>query len=115
MRQITLPLPPAINRMYKTTRFGGFYKSKEAKDWVTSALWEIKRQCKAIQKLTGPLYVGLTYFNKRDRDIDSMLKPTLDVLEESGLIENDMNIQHLNVKKCTDKVEPHVEIEIENL
>lgn len=109
---IILPLPPAINATYKTTRKGGFYKSTEAKDWEQESLWLLMKHPKALHKLTVPVYVGLSYFLSRDRDIDSMIKITLDILQKSGHVKNDNLIEHLNVKKFTDKKNPRVEIEL---
>ncbi len=107
---LTLPLPPTLNETYRMGK-GHYYKSKETKEWQEMVGWEIKRHYKSLHRLTGPLYVGLSLYLKRDRDIDSSTKGTLDSLE--GLVyENDKQIVHLNVKKCTDKINPHMEIEI---
>lgn len=112
---IALTLPPPINKTYKTTRSGGFYKSQLAKDWENESLWTIKSHCRSIHDFKRPVYVGLLYFINRDRDIDSSIKITLDVLQKSGLLKNDMDITHLNVKKEVDKKKPRLEIEIQNL
>jgi crossover junction endodeoxyribonuclease RusA len=113
----TLPLPPPLNAVYKTGQ-GRFYKSKKAKDWEQEAYFVIKsqtRRYKSLQELTSPLYVGITLFLKRDRDIDSSMKLLFDLLEDAGIIENDNLIEHLNIKKFMDKKNPRMEIEIETL
>jgi len=111
---ITLPLPPSINRTYKTGN-GHFYKSREAHDWETEALWEIKRQVRYPYPMLGRLSVHLTFYFERDSDIDSRIKAVLDVLQKGQAISNDRDITHLEVLKIIDKVKPRADIRIEKI
>lgn len=95
---MTVDLPPAINRMYKTTRQGGFYKTQEAKTWETTAGYQIMQQ-KPLRDLTGDIYVGIEMFFSRDRDVDSSVKVVLDLLQKQSIYVNDSQVVHLNVKK----------------
>lgn len=90
------------------------YKTPEAKKWQETLGWEAKRQGRSLQWLTDPIYVGITMFVSRDRDIDSSIKLTLDALN-GVLYRDDTQVVHLNVKKEYDKENPHMEIEIESM
>ena len=111
MINLTLSLPPTLNQTYGSAQ-GRFYKRKEVKEWETLAGWQVKSQCRSLQRLTTPIYVGITMFLKRDRDIDSCVKVILDLLQRTDIIENDNLIEHLNIKKLKDVKNPHLEIEI---
>ena len=109
----TLSLPPTTNAMYRFTGRGFMYKTKELKEWEIESGWKIKTSWKG-QTLTKQIYLGMMFFLKRDRDIDN-LKPIPDILESTGVIENDSQIIHMNIKKFEDKKNPRVEIEIQEL
>jgi len=113
MTELTLPLPTAINATYKTGN-GRFYKSEEAKAWEWDAKKAIRKQFKGGLYDTV-VYVGLEFFFKRDRDIDSGIKIVLDALQREGVIKNDNLIEHLNVKKYADKDNPRVGVIVEKL
>lgn len=108
----SLPLPPSINATYKTGK-GRFYKSNEARNWEELAGWHLKKYPKI--RFEVPIYVGLEFFFKRERDIDSGIKITLDLLQKYGIIKNDLLVKHLNVKTYKDKKNPHMEIQVEIL
>lgn len=110
---ITLPLPTAINATYKTGN-GKFYKSEEATKWEWQAKQAIRKQYKHAT-VGSPVYIGLEFFFKRNRDIDSGIKIVLDALQREAVIKNDSLIEHLNVKKYQDKENPRVEVTIEQL
>ena len=113
MMTLTVELPPPLNATYRMGH-GMMYKTKEMKDWQEMVGWEYKRHHTSLRWLTDPLYVGITMFLKRDRDIDSSLKGVLDALQ--GIVyTNDKQIVHLNVRKEVDVKNPRLEIEIESM
>ena len=95
---MTIDLPISINAMYKTTKQGGFYKATAAKNWIDMAGWDIKKQNRN-KCITSPVYVGITMYVSRDRDVDSGIKPLLDLLQTQRVYENDSQVVHLNVRK----------------
>jgi len=111
MTELTLPMPTAINATYKTGN-GKFYKSEIAKIWEWDAKKAIREQFRGGLYDTV-VYVGLEFFFKRDRDIDSGIKIVLDALQREGVIKNDNLVTHMNVKKYADKNNPRVEVTIE--
>lgn len=113
MKTITLPMPTSVNATYRTGN-GNYFKTSKARDWeYDAAEWLLEQHIKQNQ-LKGDVYVGIEMFVKRDRDIDSGLKIVLDFLQ-GKFYENDKQVKHLNVKKYEDKVQPRVEVTIEEL
>ncbi len=110
MIELTLPMPPSINAMYKRGRGHSFYKTEEAKDWTTECLWLLKKNRK---KCKGNVDVSLTFYFKRESDIDNRIKPLLDLFQEAGILENDKQVYSLLVNKKNDKKNPRVDVEIE--
>ncbi len=62
----TLPLPPPWNSLYRFTKFGGMYMTKEGKAWKANATESLKEPLKGREKLA---------------DVDSPIKITLDVMQ----------------------------------
>lgn len=96
MIEVTLPLPPSINATYKTGN-GRFYKSKKAKEWEEEAGWLVKK--KRAKKLTGDVWMTMEIFITRKRDIDSTIKICQDLMQNTGVIDNDDSIYSLSIIK----------------
>jgi len=107
----TLTLPPTTNRLY---RMHGhiLYKTTEARDWEREA-WVILRNTKTPQ-FTGKVSVHLSFFLKRDRDVDNM-KIVLDTLEKAGILINDSQVVHMEIDKQMSQRQPRLEIEMHSL
>ena len=102
--------PPRINSMYKTTRTGQFYKSKEAHEWKEATQWELKTQWKD-KTLESPVYVGLTvYYSNVRSDIDQGIKAILDALQGICYVNDNQVISLTVVKKKVKKGEERCEI-----
>lgn len=83
----TLPVPPGINRSYATTRFGGFYTSKPAKDWATASADHLRLECgwRRVDESMPGVRVLLAveyhlYVMSNGQDIDAGIKATLDLI-----------------------------------
>ena len=97
---ITLPYPPSINHYYCRTRFGGMAIAKKGKEYRKEVAMLIKQKFRN-KVLTGNVTVAIHLFppDRRKRDIDNVLKCLLDSIEDSGIIENDNQINVLLVTK----------------
>jgi Holliday junction resolvase RusA-like endonuclease len=109
---ITLEMPiPSINKYWKPRiikgRFNGMYLTKEGKAYKEALNLTARTQIKEpIQDEIGlSIYF---YVNRKNRDIDNMLKPVLDALEGILYI-NDRQINKLFVYKYISEIE-HVTI-----
>lgn len=106
------PLPPTTNHMYAKSRFG-VYKTQDTRIWEKEAMFEINKKHKA-KTIESSVYVGIEYFLKRDRDLDNG-KLLCDALQDNGVIKNDSQIIHMNIKKYKDIKNPRVEITVEEI
>lgn len=110
MITLTLPLPPGINATYKIAG-KRLVKSLEAKAWEESTGWMIKRLCPK-EPLTTPISVTMTMYVKHDRDIDSSIKITLDLLQTQKMYKNDKQIKDLTVQKIKVGDNPHMKVSV---
>jgi len=99
MIRIVLPFPPSVNRLWRTTKSGGVYSSKEYKDWAMHTGWVLAGQLngKSIKgKYT--LEINAVKPDKRRRDLGNLEKAISDILEKCGVIENDYLCQEIHLK-----------------
>jgi crossover junction endodeoxyribonuclease RusA len=89
---------PSINNYYKKTR-NGLFLSKSGRAARQSGVTLIHEQLSPIDTIDYDIHLSLVLYppNKRLFDLDNRLKPILDVLQESGLIYNDAQVQQLVV------------------
>lgn len=88
MIQLQIPYPPSANRLWTRTK-KGMRRSDEYLAWLDEAGWQAKSQ--RVGSIRGPYKISIqaTRPDKRHRDLDNILKPTSDVLQHVGIIEND--------------------------
>ena len=106
----TLPYPPSVNRIWRTSSAGKTYKSNEAQAYawaVVAALSEHNVPC-----LTGPLAVRLdVYRPRKSGDLDNTAKAILDAMQGRVYV-NDSQIIELHMRRFDDKEAPRVEVEV---
>lgn len=102
---LRLPWPPSVNRIWRTTKTGKMYMTKEAKAYK-HLVW-VYAQSLATPKfaITDVLHLGCHCYppDKRSRDLDNLMKIICDSLQYSGIIPNDKQIKSL----CME-MHPHV-------
>jgi len=94
--------PPSVNSIYRRNSRGVFL-SKEAKAWKNEMILRSKR---FVGKGFGEIdiRVSMYYFpassrDERVRDIDNLLKITLDTLQEMRCFDNDNQICDLRIRR----------------
>lgn len=97
---VLLPYPPSWNRLYRIAR-GRMYKHRDYVNWLRTAESELVIQL----GLPLPLYespisvkVLVGRPDNRQRDLDNVLKALGDLLEDTGIVENDHLIHHWDVR-----------------
>jgi len=96
----SLNIPPSINKTYKTSQSGGFFMSKNAKEWKQwfseMCFWTLKKDLagnKLFEKdFEEELCIILHWFITSRSDIDNRNKILLDALQNGGVFANDKNI-----------------------
>lgn len=86
--QLALPHPPSANRLWIRAK-KGMRKSEAYCAWLEKAGWLAKSQRPG--KIEGPykLSIHAPRPDRRQRDIDNIIKPVSDLLQAIGVIEND--------------------------
>ncbi len=78
---------------------GKIYRSQEYSSWRAEAAWEARLQA-GPRTISGKFKIT-AYFvrpDNRARDLDNLLKAALDCLQHAGVIKNDKNCEHIEVK-----------------
>lgn len=98
MLKTTLPWPPSANRYWRYWN-GRIIINREARDYkkhvqYLSCLWPVKRIHGRID-----LKLDIHPPDKRKRDLDNLLKITIDALESTGIFEDDSQIDRILVER----------------
>jgi len=95
---LCLPFPPTMNHYWLRTRNGGLRLSDAGEVFREEATL-IGRHAGTV---SGRLEVWVTLQPPDHRiwDLDNRLKPVLDALQHSGVIENDGHIDKLHVERA---------------
>jgi crossover junction endodeoxyribonuclease RusA len=89
---LQIPLPPSVNRLWRTTKnVGGMYRSAKYTAWIKEAYAMILIQMRGQKRVRGEykLTIECTKPDRRKRDLDNILKALSDILTHSGVIEDD--------------------------
>ena len=106
MIQLTLPLAPSVNALWRITG-SRMYKTKLYKDWLEEAGWMIKQQTKQTIDGEYALHIRTKKTNKR-RDLDNILKATSDLLVNLHIVEDDSQCVALAAEWAKEATEPMV-------
>lgn len=94
-----LPYPPSVNKAFRNVPGRGRVKSKEYRAWAEEAAIRARIQIKQ-QRVSGPFRCEIvaTKPDNRRRDLDNILKTTLDLLNAESIIDDDSQCQDLRIK-----------------
>ncbi len=98
--QIALPYPPSVNRYWRHYR-GRVVRSKAADEFRNECIARLWTAGVPDQPFRLPcrLEVALHPPDRKRRDIDNVLKATLDVLQLSRLVLDDHEITELEIRR----------------
>jgi crossover junction endodeoxyribonuclease RusA len=114
MIEITLPWPPSVNTYWRNFD-GRMIISAKGREYRETVGDQMILQ-KQIKHFTGRLRVDIEAFrpDKRRRDLDNLLKATLDGLAHAGVYEDDSQIIDLRIYWAKD-IGGMLKIKIEEL
>lgn len=95
----TVHPPPSTNHLY-ARRAGrkGVYLAPQYRTWRKEASLIIKEAvCKSGWNATAPYKVNIKAIIKPNRDLDNIIKPILDAIQDAGAIENDRDVSEIRV------------------
>lgn len=103
--KFSLPFPPSVNHYWrhvsKGPRAGAVLISEEGRAYRTRCAQKVLEQRVQRHALTGKLAVDIQVYppDRRRRDLDNLLKASLDAMKHCGLIADDKDIDDLHVKR----------------
>ena len=114
MIEITLPWPPSVNTYWRNVN-GRTVISAKGREYRETVGDQMILQ-KQVKHFTGRLRVEIEAFrpDKRRRDLDNLLKATLDGLAHAGVYEDDSQIVDLRIYWAKD-IGGMLKIKIEEL
>lgn len=90
-------MPPSANRMWRKGPFG-MHPSAEYKAWKTAASTQVLIGRKGLT-IDAPVEVTIVAKQThKGRDLDNIIKPCVDALQEGGLLSNDNHVRRLFVR-----------------
>ena len=103
MIEITVPWPPSVNRYWRQFQ-GRMIISAEGRKYREAIIQQVFVEG-LVKRLTGELKVTIEAFrpDERRRDLDNLLKSTLDALAHAGLYEDDSQIRDLRIYWAAEK------------
>lgn len=98
MINVGVPWPPSVNHYYTVSR-GRKILSKKGREYKKEAAALLCEQG-APRDLEGRLEVSIDAYppDRRPRDVDNLLKPILDALQDYGMF-NDSQIDDLRIRR----------------
>ena len=100
---ITVPWPPSVNQYWRQYQ-GRMLISAQGRKYREAIIQQVWLEGK-IKRITGDLKVTIEAFrpDERRRDLDNLLKSTLDALAHAGLYEDDSQIRDLRIYWAAEK------------
>jgi Holliday junction resolvase RusA-like endonuclease len=85
---------PKLNQLYRMSKYGKIYKSKQGKDFCE----KFKNDYKMENLITSNVKISIEMYIKRNVDIDAILKCILDAMN-NVIYKDDSQITELIIKK----------------
>lgn len=110
---IVLPFPPSVNRLWRQFK-GRTILSAEGRTYrknVADCIWQDGHR----YAKNGELGVTIRAFvpDARRRDLDNLLKASLDAMTHAGVWHDDSQIKRLAIEHCgIDRENPRLEVEV---
>lgn len=111
---IVLPFPPSVNRLWRQFK-GRTIVSKVGRDYRREVLANVLMVTQGLQPNDGDLSVKVRAYmpDARRRDLDNLLKASLDGLTHARIWHDDSQIKQLAIEHCgIDRDNPRLEIEV---
>jgi Holliday junction resolvase RusA-like endonuclease len=90
-------LPPSVNAIWRFTKTGKMYRTKEYCTWANSEGWTVNAQMRGQHCFIGPVFLTIAMRRPRSNaDLDNRLKGTIDLLQSLEVIANDKDVMGIN-------------------
>jgi crossover junction endodeoxyribonuclease RusA len=113
MLKFKTPFPPSVNHMYGQFR-NRIYLKKIGREYKEACAVLLKGLPSFVDRVK--VEVGVNFPDLRKRDLDNLLKPTLDAIQDAKIIRNDSLVKDLRIFELgIDRENPGLEIRIVDL
>jgi crossover junction endodeoxyribonuclease RusA len=115
--RLRLPYPPSVNDYYRRTRRGVFLNAR-AVAYRTAVQLAVYPHRDRTWPLCRALHVEIDVYQPvkvRKRDLDNILKATLDALQHSGVFVDDCQIVDLHLRAREPLVQGHLDVTLTEL
>ncbi len=115
MIQLRIPFPPSTNTYYRMVN-NRMLISEKGRAYRKNVLAACMEQLKRFPNLSGRLSIKITAAapDKRRRDLDNMLKATLDSLQHAGVYLDDSQVDDLQIIRSDVSKPGYLDITITN-
>jgi crossover junction endodeoxyribonuclease RusA len=98
--KLVLPWPPSVNHYWKRNSGCGVRVGAQGKRFRKDVEAAVMVQVKPSRLVTGPVAVQIIACqpDRRKRDLDNLLKATLDSLTHAGVYDDDSKIHSLRIE-----------------
>jgi Holliday junction resolvase RusA-like endonuclease len=96
--ELYLTVPPSANRMWGFGR-GRVFKTDAYKSWIEAASNELNRQYPG--SIAGPYKLAIQLRVGPRIDLDNCVKPVNDLMQSSGVVENDRHCRQVSLRWVT--------------
>ncbi len=99
--RIDLPWPPSVNRYWRHNKRGHTYVTKEGEAYRHEAGWLGRQAMTGRRPFACEVSIEFEAFppDHRKRDLDNVLKATLDAMEHAGVYGNDYQVADLRIMR----------------
>jgi Holliday junction resolvase RusA-like endonuclease len=97
--ELYLTVPPSANRMWGFGR-GRVFKTDAYKSWIEAASNELNRQYPG--SIVGPYKLAIQLRVGPRIDLDNCVKPVNDLMQSSGVVENDKHCRQVSLRWVTE-------------
>jgi crossover junction endodeoxyribonuclease RusA len=96
---LSLPFPPSVNSLWRSTKGGKVYRSAKYMEWRKLAMWQIAGQVRGRRHLGAyKLTILAVRPDKRKRDLGNLEKAVSDILVSQNIVEDDSMCEWLEIK-----------------
>lgn len=94
-------LPPTVNHLYRSTRGGRRYKTKDGREWQNATALAMRAAKKDRAPWSGGAAMDVLFISadRRRWDIDNRIKALQDCLAEAGVLKDDKQIIDLRARR----------------
>jgi len=91
-------LPPSVNAIWRFTKNGKMYRTKEYMTWRNGEGWNVNAQMRGQHCFIGPVFITVAMKRPNaNSDLDNRAKGILDLLAHLEVIANDKDAMGLNL------------------